>query len=361
MLGFDVGTARKVWTAFLIALLLFIIYTASSTLLVVVFAVFFSYLVYPMVDLVERIRPRRVPRVASIAVVFIIVVAVIAVAGSIFGVQLQDQATHLFSQLPALMKSDVPNRLPLPHFLEPLRERIVDFIRSQIETGSDKAVPMARSVGLGVVHAASNLIYLVLIPILSFLLIKEGPQMRDSCLALMPQGHRTLWSEIVTDLNVLLSKYVRALLFLSLATLISYGVAFTLLGVPYAFLLAVSAGLLEFVPFAGPLGAVAITLVVAVFSGYPHLLWLLIFIAIYRMFQDYVLNPYLMSEGVEVSPFLVIVGLLAGDQLGGVAGIFLAVPVIAMLKIILGRARVFYSKSHDEGEVARKALTGKTD
>ncbi|MFL9890987.1 AI-2E family transporter [Paraburkholderia sp. RL17-383-BIF-A] len=361
MLGFDVSTARKVWTAFLIALLFFCIYMASSTVLVVVFAVFFSYLIYPMVELVERIRPRRVPRVASIALVFVVVVAVIAVAGSLFGVQLQDQATHLFAQLPALMKSDVPNRFPLPHFLEPLRERIVDFVRSQIETGSDKAVPMARSVGLGVVHAASNLIYLVLIPILSFLLIKEGPQMRDAFLDLLTDRHRTLWAEIVTDLNVLLSKYVRAMLFLSLATLICYGVAFSLLGVPYAFLLAVSAGLLEFVPFAGPLGAVAITLVVAVFSGYAHLLWLVIFIALYRLFQDYVLNPYLMSEGVEVSPFLVIVGLLAGDQLGGVAGIFLAVPVIAMLKIIIGRARVFYSASRDEGEVARRALTGKTD
>ena len=129
MLGFDVCTARKVWTAFLIALLFFIIYIASSTVLVVVFAVFFSYLMYPMVDLVDRVRPRRVPRVASIALVFIVVVAVIAVVGSVFGVQLQDQATHLFAQLPTLMKSDVPNRFPLPHFLEPLRERIVDFVQ----------------------------------------------------------------------------------------------------------------------------------------------------------------------------------------------------------------------------------------
>ena len=110
-------------------------------------------------------------------------------------------------------------------------------------------------------------------------------------------------------------------------------------------LLAVSAGLLEFVPFAGPLAAVAITLVVAMFSGYAHLLWLVIFIGLYRLFQDYVLNPYLMSEGVKVSPFLVIVGLLAEDQLGGVAGIFLAVPVIATLKIVFGRARVFCATS----------------
>jgi predicted PurR-regulated permease PerM len=361
MLGFEVGTARKVWTAFLIALLFFIIYVASTTVLVVVFAVFFSYLIYPMVELVERVRPRRVPRVVSIALVFVVVVALIAVVGSVFGVQLQDQATHLLTQLPALMRTDVPNRLPLPHFLEPLRERIVDFVRSQIETGSDKAVPMARSLGLGVVHAASNLIYLVLIPILSFLLIKDGEQMRDAFLALLSKRHRRLWSDIVVDLNVLLSKYVRALLFLSLATLFCYGVAFSLLGMPYAFLLAVGAGLLEFVPFAGPLAAVAITLVVAAFSGFPHWVWLLVFLGLYRLFQDYVLNPYLMSEGVEVSPFLVIVGLLAGDQLGGVAGIFLAVPVIAMLRIVIGRARVFYAASHAEGDAARRALTGEAD
>jgi len=361
MLGFEISTARKIWTAFLIALLLFIIYIASTTVLVIVFAVFFSYLIYPMVELVERVRPRRVPRVASIALVFVVVVAVIAVVGSLFGVQLQDEATHLLTQLPALMRTDVPSRLPLPHFLEPLRERIADFVRSQIETGSDKAVPMARSLGLGVVHAASNLIYLVLIPILSFLLIKDGEQMRDAFLALLSKRHRRLWSDIVDDLNVLLSKYVRALLFLSLATLFCYGIAFSLLGMPYAFLLAVSAGLLEFVPFAGPLAAMAITLVVAAFSGFPHWAILLVFLGLYRLFQDYVLNPYLMSEGVEVSPFLVIVGLLAGDQLGGVAGIFLAVPVIATLKIVIGRARVFYSASHAEGEAARQALTGETD
>ncbi|NIF52906.1 AI-2E family transporter [Burkholderia sp. Ax-1724] len=361
MLGFDVGTARKVWTAALLALLFFVIYVASTTVLVIIFAVFFSYLIYPMVALIERVRPRRVPRVASIALVFVVVVALLAVVGSLFGVQLQDQATRLLAQLPELMRTDVPNRLPLPHFLEPLRERIVDFVRSQIETGSDKAVPVARSLGLGVVHAASNLIYLVLIPILSFLLIKDGAHMRDAFLALLNRRHRALWSDIVDDVNVLLSKYVRAMLFLSLATLLCYGVAFSLLGVPYAFLLAVSAGLLEFVPFAGPLAAVAITLVVAVFSGYSHLLWLVIFIGLYRLFQDYVLNPYLMSEGVEVSPFLVIVGLLAGDQLGGVAGIFLAVPVIAMLKIVIGRARVFYATSHDEGDAARRVPVEKTD
>jgi predicted PurR-regulated permease PerM len=69
------------------------------------------------------------------------------------------------------------------------------------------------------------------------------------------------------------------------------------------------------------------------------LIWLLIFIIAYRMFQDYVLNPMLMSEGVEVSPLLIIVGLLAGDELAGVTGIFLSVPVLAAIKVLFVRMR----------------------
>lgn len=338
MFGFDVRVAKIVWTVFLVSLLLFIVYITSSTLLAVVFAVFFSYLVYPLVELIERVRPPRVPRTVSIGLVFVLVIVLVAIAGAIFGTRIADEATHLSEQLPALLKThNVTDRIPLPDFMEPLRARIQSFLQSQLESNGDKAMPLARQFGVGVVHAASNLIYLVLVPILSFLLIKEAPQMRREMLALFSAPKRRLWSGIIEDLDVLLSRYVRALLLLAIATFVCYGIAFSLLGVPYALLLAGTAAILEFIPFAGPLGAAALALLVAGFSGYDHLLWLAGFIFAYRMFQDYVLNPYLMSEGVEVSPLMVIIGLLAGDQLGGVAGIFLSVPVMAAFKIIFSR------------------------
>ena len=339
MLGFDLRIARIVWTVALVALLFFITYTVSSTLLVLVFSVFFSYLVYPLVEQMERVRPRRVPRTVSIAVVFALVLAIVAAVAAVFGSRIQEEALHLSEQLPALLRSnDVVARIPLPGFAEPVRERILGFLRDQLANGTDQAMPLAKQFGVGVMHAASNLIYLVLVPIISFLLIKDAPAIRDEMLSWMNGGNRRLWNNIIKDLDVLLSRYVRALLFLSIATLVAYSIAFSLMGVPYAMLLAGLAAVLEFIPFAGPLAASAAALLVAGFSGYPHLLWLVGFIVAYRLFQDYVLNPYLMSEGVEVSPLMVILGLLAGDQLGGVAGIFLSVPVMAALKIIFTRA-----------------------
>ncbi|MHB2020592.1 MAG: AI-2E family transporter, partial [Candidatus Xenobia bacterium] len=113
----------------------------------------------------------------------------------------------------------------------------------------------------------------------------------------------------------------------------------SLVGVPYSVLLAVLAGLFEFVPLLGPLSAAAMIFGVALFSGFPHLVWLVIFLIAYRLFEDYVLSPFLMSSGAEVSPLLVIVGVLAGEHIAGVPGMILSIPVVAALRILVIRLR----------------------
>ncbi len=340
MFGFDARVARIVWTCFLVALVLLITYSIRSTLLVVVFAIFFSYLLYPLVQLIERVKPRRFPRTGSIALVFIVATGIMVVGAILFGATITDEAVRLGQQLPTLLKPEnISQRIPLPGFLEPQRARLLAFITEQLHSGTGEALPFAQRLGLGVMHAATNLIYLILIPVLSFLLIKEAPTIREEFIGALSGRNGALWAGITEDLDRLLSKYVRALITLSIATFVIYSLVFSSLGVPYAFLLSGVAGLLEVIPFVGPLSAVAMILVVAAFSGYVHLLWLLVFILAYRIFQDYVLSPYLMSEGVEVSPLLVIAGLLAGDEIAGVAGIFLSVPVLAAMKIILVRIR----------------------
>ena len=339
MLGLDLRTARIVWTAFVVGFLLFLVYIARSTVLVVIFAILFSYLIYPLIGLIERFMPRRVPRTAAIAVGFIVAIAVVAAAVSLFGARVADEATRLGQKIPELVRDpQAASHFPLPHVLEPMRARIIGFVQDQFQEGTGKALPLAKSIGASVVHAASNLIYIIVIPVLSFLLIKEGPAIRETILARMGARQRKLWANITDDLSFSLSRYVRALLLLSLSTLLAYGTAFTVMGVPYALLLAALAALLEFIPFIGPLAALVIAVLVAGFAGFDHVLLLFGLIVLYRGFQDYVLSPYLMSEGVEVSPLLVIIGLLVGDQIGGVAGIFLSVPVMAALKIVFVRA-----------------------
>ena len=115
---------------------------------------------------------------------------------------------------------------------------------------------------------------------------------------------------------------------------LAYGLFFFLIGVPYGILLAAIAFFLEFIPVLGPLVAAVAILMVAGLSGFQHLLWILVFLAVFRIFQEYVLSPRLMSKGTKLQPVMVIFGILAGGQIAGIPGIFLAVPVLAILRIV---------------------------
>ncbi|MEO8028388.1 MAG: AI-2E family transporter, partial [Bryobacteraceae bacterium] len=147
----------------------------------------------------------------------------------------------------------------------------------------------------------------------------------------------SLLSDIFDDLHDLLAQYIRALVLLALATLAFYTLFLQVVGVSYPVLLAGIAAILEIIPVVGPLTASGVILLVAGFNGFPHLLWIVVFLVVYRIFQDYVLNPYLMSSGVDVPPLLVLFGVLAGEQVAGIPGMFFSVPVIAALRILLVR------------------------
>ena len=141
-------------------------------------------------------------------------------------------------------------------------------------------------------------------------------------------------NEILDDINSLLANYIRALIGLSLSTLTLYTLFFEIMWVPYGLLLGGLAAILEFIPVVGPMVASATILIVAGAAGFPHLWWVVIFLVVFRVFQDYVLQPYLMGQGVELHPLLVLFGVLAGEKIAGVPGMFFSVPVIATLRIL---------------------------
>jgi predicted PurR-regulated permease PerM len=354
MFGFDPRVAKIAWTVFLVALVLFIIFQIRSTLLVVIFAIFFAYLVHPLVQFVDRHTPPWVPRTAAIAAAYLLITGVIASAVTFFGTRMADEAASLGQQLPTLLDpKNVSARIPLPEFLEPMRARVLEFLQEQFESGKDQALPLVQRFGTGVMHAISNLFYIVLIPILSFLLIKDAPKIRKQFLTRLDDDKRGFAAAIAKDLHIVLAGFVRALLLLSLATFIGYSIGLSLLGVPYALVLAGIAAVLEFIPVVGPFSGAVIILGVSAISGYENLLWLVAFFIAYQTLQEYILSPYLMSEELEIPPLLVIIGVLAGEQIGGVAGMFLSIPVLAAVRLVLVRT---LARRKDNREVTEDSL-----
>ncbi len=137
---------------------------------------------------------------------------------------------------------------------------------------------------------------------------------------------------------------MRALVLLAIASFCAWSIFLSVMKYPYELLLAGIAGILEFIPVIGPACALVIMLVVCLVTGSGGLLWIIIFWGCFRIFQDYVLNPYLMSAGIELHPLLVLFGVLAGDALAGIPGMFFSVPVIAILRVIYNHLRTSYAR-----------------
>ena len=131
---------------------------------------------------------------------------------------------------------------------------------------------------------------------------------------------------ILEDINLLLGEYIRALVLLSASSFTAHSLFLGFSGAPYAVLLAGIAAIGEFIPVVGPAAAGLIVVLVTSLSGYTHVFLYVIFWMLFRLVQDYIVSPYLMSKGVQLNPMLVLFGVLAGDQIAGVLGMFLSVP-----------------------------------
>jgi predicted PurR-regulated permease PerM len=132
------------------------------------------------------------------------------------------------------------------------------------------------------------------------------------------------------------------------------GIGFAILGIPYPALLGVLAGVLEFIPLVGPLLVAAAAGVIASLHSLTLGLAAVGFLAVLRVVEDYVIYPRLIRHGLKLHPLAVIVAVLAGAELNGIAGVFLAVPAAAMASVV-GRHWLDWHR-HDAVEAA--ALIG---
>ena len=339
MFGIDRRAARAAWTVMLIILLLGLVYVLRKTLFVFVVAVLFAYLLAPLVNLLDRWLPASRTRTPALAIAYIIFVGVAAGIGIQVGSRVVEQANTLAKDFPTMLErwqTPTPGAAP---WLNQIKQEAVGRARTAITERAADLVSALPAAGLKFLTVASDLIYVVVIPILAFFFLKDGREIRRTLLDLASPGiQRAFLDGLLADIDALLVHYMRALVLLSAATFVAYSVFFSILGIPYAVLLSALGGVLEFIPMVGPLAAGASVVVVALVSG-DHALWVLVFLLAYRLFQDYILGPYLMGQGVEVHPVLVLFGVFAGAEIAGIAGTFLSVPVLALGRILYLRIR----------------------
>jgi predicted PurR-regulated permease PerM len=140
---------------------------------------------------------------------------------------------------------------------------------------------------------------------------------------------------VLSAIEEVLATFIRTQLLLCLLMGLWITGLLTFLGIPYGFLLGFMAGVLEFIPVFGPLGAGVLICLIAAVREPLLALWVLLALVFLRTVQDYVVVPRVMGQHIHLHPAIIIVAVLCGAELAGAAGVFLATPVAAIVRVLL--------------------------
>lgn len=332
---------RVIIILLVVAITLWVIIKLTGVILLLILSVFFAYLVSPLVDFLRRPikisgRERAMPRVLAISLAYLIIVGAIIVAIYVLVPRLGNQFSEFAQQAKGYWRSLGENTQQLNEYLRlRMPGPIVNAINSEVPRIVERVSGTVSAVLERMLGWLAYIPWLVLIPVLSFFFLKDAETFRRSALQMLPRG-RWRWrgDEFFQDVSGTLAAYTRAQLTACLFIGIVCTVGFALLGIPSPLVLGFIAGVFEFVPLVGPLLiAVLASLVAILHSGSFSALMVILFLAVLRIVQDYLIYPKLIGQGIHLHPLAVIIAILSGAELAGVAGIFLAIPGVAILTV----------------------------
>jgi predicted PurR-regulated permease PerM len=312
-------------------------FAAMGVLLVVFLSFILAYLIAPAM---ERLRTRAAPsrrgkplsRGAAVLIIYGVVAAIALPIYAFYGPRMSaalERMTVLVPQHTARFIGQIhaSERWHASLHLPPAIDAAVASLTGYVTRGVESE---ARKLGAELAGIRHLLPWLSTVPVVAFLLLTRWTRFRRSTTRVLPTPHLQ-WrgNELLRNLNSLLAAYTRAQ---ALSALVVGGlcwIGFAALGVPYPGTLAISAMLLEMIPLVGPLTVA----VVATAMAPDRVTAVLIFLAVLRVVQDYLIYPRLISRALHLRPLLVVIALWAGGAIGGVVGVCLAVPFIGALQL----------------------------
>lgn len=324
-----------------------------------VLALMLAYVLDPVVEALERWMPRPAG-IASLALpllgvgalfVFVLVPAVGRQASELaadvpaYLATVEEWVSELRARLIALDIRGLDDRT-LPDLREIDAQAVAEYLRERQAEVADRGVDAVLGIGRGIGAAVSAAGYLVMLPLLTYYLLRDWNRLAERAGELVPRHRRRVVLDLAAEYDRLLHQYLRGQVLLAICVGTMIGVGFWIVGFPYALLLGLVAGVLNVVPYLGVVVSVAVALVIALFSGAP-LVALLKVAGVYGVEQvvESVLAPKIVGESVGLHPVWVLLAIALFGFFFGFVGLLIAVPVAVLARLAVERAVARYRSS----------------
>jgi predicted PurR-regulated permease PerM len=321
----------KVTTMFvgLIALLT-ILFVAKGILIPLIFAVIIAIVLHPVVNFLVRMKINRV--IAIVITIFLSFLVIVA-----FGSLLVSQINRFSDSWPVLVEklTNITNQ-GITWFSDNFNinpHKISDWIT---KTRGDIVVLSTEAIGKTLVILGSALVVFFLLPVYIFLILFYQPILIEFIRRLFGIDNRVRVSEIATKIKTVIQRYLVGLIIEASIMATLETTALLILGIDYAFLLGIIGALLNVIPYIGGLVAVALPIAVALAtkSSTAYALYILVIYYIIQLVDNNFIVPKIVASKVKINALFSIVVVIAGNALWGIPGMFLSIPLLAIVKLI---------------------------
>ena len=328
------GEEEAVLLALMLVIALIVMVTFGQILAPFVAAIIFAFLLQGGVN---RLVRWRVPRLVAVVLVFLLFVGVFLTILIVVLPLIGRQAANLASEIPDMIRhwQSVLLLLPeeYPHLIsESQLKELLGQASKEVASMAERLVSFSFSTFPSLVIV---MVYLVLVPLLVFFMLKDKDELLDLLASMLPQERPVMW-RIWHEMNLQMANYVRGkAIEILVVGLVSY-VFFLFMGLQYAALLGLLVGLSVVIPY---IGAMIVTFPIAAVGYFQwgfgsELLWLMVGYGIIQALDGNVLVPLLFSEAVNLHPIAIILAVLVFGGLWGFWGVFFAIPLATLVKAL---------------------------
>ena len=346
-------TLKRIFILAGIALILWVLYLLKPVVLPFVGAFLVAYLFSPLVDKLHKIG---LPRWLSISAVFIGIGVVITLAFWYLVPLVWEQLMYAKNSIPSGIHwanykflpwlSDSFNLVPMELDVDQISAAIMEYVQTNYSADSIQAMiaKLAQS-GLNFIQIGGTV---VLIPIIAFYFLLDWDRMLDSFRRLIPRRHEEQTLVIAKECHSVLGAFVKGQFLVMVLLGVVYAMGLQLIGLEVGLIIGMVAGLCSIIPYLGFAVGIIAAVIASLFQfgiDWMQLLLVGVVFMIGQAVEGYILQPFLLGDKIGLSPVAVVFAVLAGAQLGGILGMLIALPVAAVIVVLLRHAREFYENS----------------
>lgn len=317
----------------------------------IIIAGVFYFLLNPMVDWAER--RFNFPRIATISIQFIVLAVLIIWGLAVFIPWMSNQIISLVNEWLTYWHKIVTM---INHFTSNKQFNAVNkwfnTTNSEISTwlkdySAEYAKKGLHGVSSVVGTVTSVVIAIITFPFVLFYLLKDGHQMPAYIAKFLPVKARYSFLETLKEISTQISNYIRGQISVAFAVMIMFAIGYTIIGLPYGWLIAIVAGILNIIPFLGSFLAMVPAVVVGIFVSPVMLISVLVVFMIEQTLEGRIISPKLLGSSMKIHPVTVLIVLLSAGNIFGILGVIFGVPGYAILKVLIYRFYNWWQTSSD--------------